>query len=363
MKIHFIISSLNGGGAQRVLTVMANNLAEKLNYKITIITLFNVKSEYYISPKIEVKSLSGMSFLPSHTLRSILRLSKFYLNKRNRPDVIISFITLTNQITIIVAKIFGIKIIAQEHNSYHRYMKNRKLSTDFTKKRLYPMADIVTVLTSYDIDFYKKYGVNVRVLPNPCSFPPITENNYNRQKVIVAVGNLDRYHHKGFDNLIHLITPVLKKNPDWVLKIAGSGDNGLKYLSELVQKNDMTDRIVFTGFIKNVSDLLFDSSIFVLSSRFEGLPMVLLEGMSQGIACIAYDCVTGPSDIITNYENGILVEDQNHELMQTEMNNLIQNESLRVKLGKEGINSLKKYDIDSITERYKSLIEEVARAK
>src|SRR5690606_21715293 len=201
--------------------LMVNSLAKNKNNEISVITLFKGKEEYQLDPAIKRIELKQAKFVPSHTFRSIISLSRYYKTKSNRPDVIVSFITLTNLITIIAAKLFSIKIIAQEHNSYLRYMAGRKRISDFTKKHVYKWADVVTVLTSFDIDFYKKHGVNVYVMPNPCSFTPITDNSHDREKIILAVGQLNRYHHKGFDNLIELIAPILKQYPDWQLKIAG----------------------------------------------------------------------------------------------------------------------------------------------
>lgn len=243
MKIDFIISQLGGGGAERVLTLMVNSLAKNPKNKISVITLFEANEDYKLNPAINRIRLKQTNFIPSHTFRSIINLSRFYKNKSNRPDVIVSFVTLTNLIAIVVAKLFSIKIIAQEHNSYLRYMKGRKRTTNFTKKYVYKKADVVTILTEFDIDFYKKHGVNVYVMPNPCSFKPIVENSHKRENTILAVGHLNRYHHKGLDNLIELIVPIFKEHPNWNLKIAGSGDEGLKYLTQLAEKNNILEKL------------------------------------------------------------------------------------------------------------------------
>lgn len=359
MKVDFIISSLGGGGAERVLALMVNSLAKNPKNKISVITLFESKEGYKLDPSINRVKLKKTKFIPSHTLRSIINLSRYYKDKSNRPDVIVSFVTLTNLITIVVAKLFSIKIIAQEHNSYLRYMKGRKRITDFTKKHVYKRANIITVLTSFDIEFYKKHGSNVYVMPNPCSFKSIVDNSHKREKVILAAGHLNRYHHKGFDNLILLMVPIFKENPNWKLKIAGSGDEGLKYLTKLAKENNLLNKIVFTGFINNISEVMHESSIFILPSRFEGLPMVLLEAMSQGTTCISYNCKTGPSDIIENNINGLLIEDQNISKMQNGLRELINNEELRYKLSNEGIKSLDKYHISEITKRYEDLFNKI----
>ncbi len=357
MKIHFIISTLRGGGAERVLTLLAENLAKLSKYEVSVITL-NEGSEYELDENMQWIDLS-YGKIPNHTFRSFINLFKYYRNKSKRPDIIISFITLTNLITIPIAKLYGIKIIAAEHNSYLRKMHGRALLTDFTRKILYRFANLVTVLTSFDVEYYKKYGVNVVVMPNPCSFKPVELTNKERDKVILSIGSLDRYHHKGFDNLIPLIKPILQSHPDWHLKIVGGGDNGLQFLSDIVKKNQLEKQITFTGFLNNIPELMQASSIFILPSRYEGLPMVLLEAMSQGMACIAYDCKTGPSDIITNELNGLLIEDQNKNEMSSKLVELIENQTLRDALRENGVKSLEKYDIKTILNRYEKIFEEM----
>ncbi len=355
MKIDFIMSSLGGGGAERVLALMVNSLAKNRKYEITVITLYKSTEVYDLDPIVKRVQIKENKLIPNLTVSSIVNLFRHYKNKSHRPDFMVSFMTTTNFISIIVAKLFSIKIIAQEHISHVGSGQKKNIITDITRKHLYKKADVLTVLTSFDVPYYKKLGAEVYVMPNPCSFNAITENYHQRDKTILAVGSLNRFHHKGFDTLINLMVPIFNKYPDWRLKIAGSGEDGLKYLTELAKKNNILDKIIFTGFITNISDLMHESSIFILSSRYEGLPMVLLEALSQGMACISFDCVTGPSDIINNYENGLLIEDQNIEKMQQGLYDLIDNEKLRNKLANEGIKSLNKFDIVAITERYEAL--------
>ena len=104
-----------------------------------------------------------------------------------------------------------------------------------------------------------------------------------------------------------MIKPVLKSNSDWKLKIVGKGDKGLSFLSDLVKKNELEDQIIFTGFLDNVSEIMQKSSIFILSSRFEGMPLVLLEAMSHGKPVISTR-VGGIPEIVVNGKNGYLVE-------------------------------------------------------
>lgn len=358
MKIDFVISSLRGGGAERVLTLLATHFSEVEKDDVRIVTI-NKGEEYEISDQLKRVKLDK-GFIPNHSIRSFVNLGRFYAKKKNRPDVIVSFITLTNMLIIPIAKLYGIGIVATEHNSYLRVMPPIFLSK-LTREYIYRFADYVTVLTSFDIDYYKGNKVPVTVMPNPCTFIPLEEVNTEREKVILAVGKLDRYNHKGFDNLIELIAPVLKNNPGWKLAIAGSGDTGLKLLKELTAKNNIEGQVDFLGFVTNVSEIMQRSSIFILSSRFEGLPMVLLEAMSQGMACIAYNCKTGPSDIIIPNESGLLIEDQNMSEMQENLQKLIADKDLRIKLGTNAIKGMDKFSIETIASMYKTLFKNILK--
>ena len=354
MKLDFIITALSGGGAERVMVILANNFAEK-GYEVSLIT-FNGKPEgdaYHLDKKIKRIRLHDGKF-SNHKIRSLNNLYNYYKTEQNRPDTIISFLTFTNLISILVAKLYKIKIIVSEHISHLQGPKPELLS-NITRGYIYRLSDFVTVLTAFDIQYYKKRKANVIVMPNPCTYSPIEENNHKRDKVILAVGSLDRYHHKGFDNLIEFITPVLIANPDWSLKIIGGGITGEPHLKSLVKKNNITKQIIFTGFQNNVSEHMKNSSIFILSSRFEGLPMVLLEAMSQGMACISYNCKTGPSDIINHLTNGILVEDQNKSAMKKQLLELINNEDLRTSLSKNAVKSIDSFSIEAISSKWETL--------
>ncbi|MAU72708.1 MAG: group 1 glycosyl transferase [Pseudozobellia sp.] len=353
MKIDFVIASLSGGGAERVMVLLANKLSS-LGYRVNIIT-FSPGLAYDLDDDVELTNLHK-SRIKNHSLRRFVSLLRYYKTKENRPDVVISFITLINLITIIAAKLFNIKVICSEHNSYLRAQSPVAL-TRFTRKVFYPKADFVTVLTAFDVPYYESLKVNVKVMPNPCTFEPNVLEGLEKNKTILAVGSLDRYHHKGFDNLIDIADRVLRKRPEWKLKIIGGGDQGLKFLQEKVEKLNLQDSIIFTGFRTDVKEIMAQSEVFILSSRYEGLPMVLLEAMSQGMACIAYDCKTGPSDIIVDNKNGILVEDQNLDQMSIQLANLLDDQNLRESLSENGINSLKNFSIDSVISKWEVLFD------
>ena len=209
---------MTGGGAERVMVLLAEHFTLK-GHTVSILT-FNEGDAYEISLGIKRIRLHRGKF-KNHKLRNLDNLFRHYKTKDNRPNIIISFITETSLISILISKFYSIKIICSEHINY---LQKGNYITKFTRGFLYRFSDKITVLTAHDIPFYEKKGANVVVMPNPCTFEPLVDNSKSRKKIILAVGNLNRYHHKGFDNLINLISPVLKNNKDWVLKIIGSRD-------------------------------------------------------------------------------------------------------------------------------------------
>lgn len=353
MKIDFVISSLRTGGGERVLVTIANNLVNR-GHKVRVI-IFNAPIEYKLNPKIElIKLYKG--FIKNQTLRYLFELYKYYRNKNNRPNAVISFMTQTSLSVILVAKLLNIKVIASEHTSHIR-TSTGKYIVNFTRKYVYKFANYVTILTKFDLAFYKKHGANAIILPNPCSFKKIKSQKKEKDKIILAVGGLSRYYIKGFDNLLPIVKPILDKHKDWKLMIVGDKKNdGYEFLKNLAKDLNIENQVVFTGLRNDVKDIMYNSEIFVLSSRNEGLPMVLIEAMSQGMCCIAFDCVSGPSDIITHNIDGVLVDNQNNEEMTEVLNKLIETPRLREKLSSESTSIISKFDEDLICDKWEDLI-------
>lgn len=353
MKIDFLVNSLVPGGAERVLVILANYFKKK-GHDVSIIT-FNEPEVW--KPNEDIRRIRlHHGNIKNHIIRSLKNLIQYYYYKNNRPDVLISFMIQTNLIGILVSRLFGIKIISSEHNNH---LKKTDFVGRFTRNYAYKFSNVLTVLTDFDKNFYEKRKINVHVMPNPCTFKAFQEKERSRSKVILAVGALNRYHHKGFDNLINMIGPILRKNSDWKLKLVGGGEEGTTYLKELALKNNINDKVLFEGFSTKVSEIMRDSEIYIMTSRWEGLPMVLIEAMSQGMVCISYDCITGPSEIIKHNVNGILVEDQNSEQMCLELDALINLPEKRKILAKNAIESLDRFHIENIYNKYLKIFEEL----
>jgi len=349
MKIDFLMSSLIGGGAERVLVTLANGLAEQHNIKVIT---FNEGLAYQLSKKIDKVNLHG-GVISNHTIRSVFNLLGYYTNRRNKPDVLIAFLPSNSLIAIIVAKILAIKVIVSEHTNHTAPSTKKKQRI---RKYFYKYANATTVLTKFDYDYYKNFGANVVIMPNPLNLPSNCKPLSKRDKNILVAGSLNRYSNKGFDSFLKLMTPILLNNPDWKIQVAGDGDDGLQILKNIALKNKINHQVEFLGFVKSMEKVYQNSQIFVLSSKFEGLPMALMEALSNGVACVSYDCPSGPSELINNSENGLLIPDQNSKAMQQAIQSLVKDNELRNILAYNAPNSMLKYGLDSILKKWEELI-------
>tara|TARA_R110000765_G_scaffold168384_3_gene273402 strand:+ start:18960 stop:20042 length:1083 start_codon:yes stop_codon:yes gene_type:complete len=353
MKIDFLINSLTGGGAERVMSTLANGFSQK-SKNIKLIT-FNDDEAYNISSNVTKVKLHK-SKIKNHTIRSFVSLLRFYVKKKNRPDVLISFMPKTNLVAILVGNFYRIKVIISEHTNHKA---DNIGETKWIRELFYRYANCTTVLTKFDVPYYKAHGANVSVMPNPIILPEKVLEYRSRQKNILIAGSLNRYTQKGFDSLLYILSPLLHANPEWTLTIAGEGEYGEGVLKNLVKDLNLTQKVVFPGFCENIENLMQNSQIYILCSQYEGLPMGLMEALSNGMACISYNCVSGPSELIENEKNGLLVENQNAKAMQDGLKRLILDGTLREKLASNAHSSVHKFSLENILNKWLLLISNI----
>jgi len=352
MKLDFIIDSLDGGGAERVMATLINSLSNEND--ITLITL-NPGSKYPINKNITKIDLHHGS-LKNHTLRSLKNLFSYYQKKQKKPDFIIVFLPENALYTIPISKFYGIKVIVSEHTNHTANVtRKRKIS----RKLVYPFATGVTVLTSFDFKYFKKINKNTFIMPNPVILNEKITDYEERKKSIIAAGALNRYKDKGFDSLLRITAPLLQNHTDWNLIILGGGEKGISALKNLSKELKIENQLILPGFCENINEVMQESQIFVLTSKFEGLPMVLMEALSNGLACIAYDCVSGPRDLINNEKNGLLIEDQNSTAFQQALENLLIDSELRKKIAAAGPSSMKPYNLPEIVKKWHQLFNQL----
>ena len=208
------------------------------------------------------------------------------------------------------------------------------------------------VLTEKDCQAWNELN-NVVAIPNPLSFTP-KEVSKLTEKRVIAVGRY--YQEKGFDLLLESWSKIYKSHPDWRLEIFGDG-NKQTYEEIRNELGIPAECCALNGRTNDIEKEYLNSSIFVCSSRFEGFGMVLTEAMACGLAVISFDCPWGPSSIIKNNEDGILVENERTDLLAKAIDSVINNPDKRFSLAQNAICNVKRYQIDKIAAQWKDLFE------
>ena len=351
---------MSGGGAERVVSVLANHFCA-IGSLVSIV-IVKGGSVYPLADGVALQTLYGGSefngTLWNKIWRRVAYLPRLWrLLARERPDVVIPVHGGGwNGQFVILCWLLGIKVIPAEHISWTvgRYQWGRW----FERKVIYRLADALAVLTEADWEYYARYLPRVVRIPNPLSFNPLAEPSV-RDKTILAVGRLDSWQHKGFATLLEVFSRFHAAFPEWRLQIAGTGEAGRRCLGGIARDLRVDQAVDFLGFRSDIASVMQASSIFVLSSRFEGFGMVLLEAMSQECACISFDCPSGPADIIQPDVDGLLVPDQDKGALAEGLVRLIQNEQLRTSLGKAGVVKANQYQVKTIGERWLSLFKSI----
>ena len=346
MKIGFVIYSLGSGGAERVLVNLANFLSKK--YKVYIFTFTNDKPFYDLDESVtHIKlNLDKESKNIFETILNIFKRIKILKDNFKNLDVVVSFMIHINILSIIASKLLNKRIIVSERIEYSFYGKK----INFLKKIFYPFANYLVVLTNEDKKNYT-FLKKVEVIPNPVILPECNKNK--REKIILAVGRLDKQ--KGFDTLIEVFSKI---DTDYKLYIVGEGKER-NNLENFINSLNLKGKVFLVGRQKEIYKWYEKASIFVLASRKEGFPNVLIEAMACECACIAFDCPTGPREIIDNMKNGILVENQNKEKLKEAIELLIKDNNLREKLSREAVKVREEYSIKRIGEKWEKLIQKI----
>lgn len=372
LKILFTANSLGGGGAERVLSIISSELAQK-GHQITIICGTRDKEypinkavrKIYFKDYVSYKNYNNRFAKIYGWLKNVIQIFKLYSKKIDeiRPDVVVSF-TRVGWISLIpLCKYKRIPLIFSEHLTFH-LIKEKKNIKDKIQKHFLKYADAVTILTKYDEKYLGSKLPQKVVMYNPLTFTPLTSDDYlgsfSGRKNIIACGRVVDWVHKGFDNLIKSYALIADKYPDWDLDIAGWGrPEDYDYLKSIADEYNIGIRIHFLGFCTNIQELLKEHSIFVLSSRIEGFPMILTEAMSMGCVPVSYDVVTGPREIITDGSDGIIVENQNISALAEGMERLINDKKLRQEYGLRAIENIKRLSPSIICEEWEKLFQKV----
>ena len=287
---------------------------------------------------------------------------------QDRPDIVVS--TLGRDISFITKIKDGSRKIGEAHTT-KRFIRNFHLLENknilfkyltryfrWNMDRQVSRLDALVVLTEQDKEDWG-HLLPVYVIPNSYPFYPETSSTCeNKQAIIVG-----RYNSaKGYNYLIDAWRVVNQKHPDWVINIFGSGEYEEKVRKQ-IHDNGLQDVVIMNIPTDHIMEEYLKSSIYVMSSVFEGFAMVLLEAMACGLPCVSFDCPYGPRNVITDGKDGFLVDYLNSKALAEKVCLMIEDDGLRKQMGKNGRKNVLRYARESIMPQWVSLFESITKNK
>ncbi|MGD0961491.1 MAG: glycosyltransferase family 4 protein [Methylomonas sp.] len=365
MRILIFIYSLGNGGAERVAANLANHWA-KTGKEVIIVTLAPQSHDSYrLDPAIRRISLE-LAVNSNHILaglfnniRRIAALRK--LLRQLRPDIALGMMSTANVLLSLAAwGLPNLRTIGAEH--IHPPKMSMGYAWTTIRKIAYGLLNAVTVLTGKTRNWIEKNtdAKEVFVIPNPINWPLVSESPRiepraicppNRH-ILLAVGRL--HMQKGFDWLIESFCRLAPKYPDWDLVILGEGlQRG--QLETLISESGFDERIFLPGQTGNVGEWYDIADVFVMSSRFEGFPNVLVEAMGYGLPVVSFDCDTGPGDIIRNDYDGLLVPADDVAALTASLDKIMGDPALRLRLAQQALEVRTRFSPEKIAEMWEDL--------
>ena len=378
MKLVYIFSSFAAkGGTERIFCDKMNWLAEVAGYEIVFVTYEqgNHPFAYPLSNKIRHVDLNTRFFTTGTMplLKRIRfkftmpRLFKHRLRKlldEIQPDVVVSTTYALPLFREILSQPY--RHVVESHVCYYQLLLQKKFTHISWLDRkiarhlleMLKRCEKVVVLTHKDAACWKGYD-NIEVIHNVVTnYPEKTTDVADRPKRIIAVGRL--HAQKGFDLLIQSWQLIAARHPDWQLVVYGHGGD-LQKLQQQLEKAGLTSSMTFAGTTDNIYKEYQNSAFYVMSSRYEGWGLVLVEAMSCGLPCVSFDCPYGPSDIIRDGEDGFLVENGNIQQLAEKMELLINNKELREWLGVRARLNAARFTSDNIMPQWTKLFETIVQ--
>lgn len=338
LKILFVIQNFSDlAGSQRVVAELSNALCA--NFQMDIAYRGNECPAYSVNKKVRLLSIDCSQFLFPFKVKSLIQSN----------DYEFILIHTMNKLTVslLLAGVRHKKLYSLEHISH----SNNSFLIKALKKLFYCNLTGIVCLTNRDTNYYLNIHPNVRTIPNfsPYSIKPTTTSG---EPIVLAIGTLDN--RKGFDRLLHVWKKVEQEDSQYVLHIYGEGPEKEK-LQSLIKRLGL-NRVFLKGRTTNPERAYSTASFFVMSSRYEGLPMVLIEAQTHGLPIIAFDCPFGPKEVITDGVDGFLIPDDNIRFFAEKLLMLMKDKSKRERFSKTALQNAQRFNKDKIVEQWSNLI-------
>lgn len=355
MRITLVISTFGAGGAERVMAVMANYWMER-GHDVTLITLAPMEEDFYpLHPgicRVGLAVTRSSAGLREALLNNVVRLKRLRnAISRSQPEVVISFIEKTNILVLLASVGLRAPIVVCERIDPRQHQIGAAWT--WLRRCLYRRATSLVVQTEGLRPWAEQFVARdaVYVIPNPISALPDEAQEKERRecvsfkKSVSALGRL--VPQKGFDNLLHAFARCAAKHSDWFLIIIGEGPERPR-LEELTGRLGIVDRVAMIGRLSNPFPVLRQADLFVLSSRYEGFPMALVEAMACRLPVVSTDCPSGPRDIIRDGVDGVLVPPDDVAALAGAMDRLMGSPQERQQLRTRAVEVVERFSTDRI---------------
>ena len=346
-KIIFVIGGMTRGGAERVISILANQYA-KNGWAVDIVMMLDYVIDYELDSRI---NLIDMTADQTHKLKSApswIKNFRVYV-KKQKPDVIVSFVARINLVVLAATIGMSIPIIISERND--PAADGRSKLIDIATKILYRRSKTVVFQTQKARNHFSgKIKSLGRIIPNPIS---VECNATTSKKKIVTVGRLSPQ--KNHKMLIEAFLEVAERHPDYELWIYGEG-NLRDELGTIISEHHLEGKVFLPVNIPDIHQKIADAEMFVLSSDYEGLSNALLEAMMMGLPCISTNCA-GSDEYIKDGVNGLLVPVGDKKKMAMAIERLIEDNALRTSIGKAGKKSVEQCDSQIVMKKWCETIE------
>ena len=360
-RLTAVIGWLGAGGAERMMAILTRAWVERGWDVELLITLAKSADEQFfeVDPRVKVQRLD--LYRPSRGLREAIpaNIRRVRTLRRairaSRPDAVLAFTLETNVLTILASLGLRVPVVVEEHI----FSSWPPLATRWRLLRLltYPLASSVVALTPSALaTLGPARGRRGRVVPNPVLAPPSSTVAPADPPVIVAMGRL--VPQKGFDMLLDAFAPVAARHPEWSLEIWGEGPDR----QQLERRRDelgLASRVRFPGITPEAGDVLRRASIFALSSRREGFPMVLGEAMASGVPCVSFDCPSGPRELIRDGIDGLLIPPNDVDAFSAALDRLVVDRDLAERLASKAPEVIERFSLETILEQWSAIFREV----
>lgn len=365
MRVAFVIQTLKVGGAQRAVVSLANSLVERgMSVAIYVfsaesICAYELDSRVIVQPTGLSGGSKGFLLAIKNNLLRIMHLRRVLL--RGSTDIVVGM-SYTANVLVSLATI-RTSIVAVGSERSHPEFKETGFFWRQLRAHCYKWLQVLVCLTNDTAKwvFENTNLRNVVVIPNGVEVPlasslPIVEvpSRLSSKNIVLSVGRLVAT--KQFDHLISVFAELSSDHPDWVLVIAGDGPER-EALKVQIGEYGLSQQIVLLGTVGNLHDWYTTAEAFVFVSRLEGFPNSLLEAMAYGLACISYDCKTGPADLIESNVSGELVPVNDKSAVREVLANIIEDSAYRASLSIGARKAAENFSMDMVSDRWCLLLE------